>query len=58
MAGFYHDYSFSQEEAVLQANASNSAFPVALGAGCDHKSVSSFDVCHQVMYFLKFIAWT
>ena len=39
----------SQKEVVLQSNSSQSALPVALGAGCDHRRLSSLDVCHQVM---------
>lgn len=39
----------SQKEVVLQSNSSQSALPVALGAGCDHRILSSLDVCRQVM---------
>lgn len=43
------DLSVSQKEVVLKSNSSQSALPVALGAGCDHRRLSSLDVCHQVM---------
>ena len=34
---------------MLESNLSKPALPVALGAGCEHRSTSSLDVCHQVM---------
>ena len=41
--------SVSQKEVILQSNSSQSALPVALGAGCDQRRLSPLDVCHQVM---------
>ena len=42
--------SVSQKEVVLiKSNSSQLALPVALGAGCDHRRLSSLDVCRQVM---------
>ena len=46
-----NDYPFFfQTEVILEGNSSKPAFPVALGAGCEQRSTSSLDVCHQVMW--------
>lgn len=36
-------------EVVLECNSSKPALPVALGTGCEHRSTSSLDVCHQII---------
>lgn len=50
-----HEPSFTlphlhmKKEVVLKSNSSQSALPVALGAGCDHRRLSSLDVCRQII---------
>ena len=41
---------FGQAEVVLEtsSNSSKPGFPVALGTGCEGKSISLLDVCRQV----------
>jgi len=36
-------------EVMLESNSSKPALPVALGAGCERRSTSSLDVCHQIL---------